>query len=77
VGRIDPEDVAIDIEQPDFTNLIQQFIHDQAHPDSASDTSDATLPTFYGKITRYPSAIATFHSPSDISGIGGMRRERI
>jgi len=32
---------------------------------------------FYGKISIYPSAIATFHAPSDISGIGGMRRERI
>ncbi|KAF8528622.1 hypothetical protein JB92DRAFT_3081421 [Gautieria morchelliformis] len=35
------------------------------------------LPTFYGKITVYPSAVATFHAPSDISGIGGMRREHI
>jgi hypothetical protein len=32
---------------------------------------------FYGKITIYSSAVATFHAPSDISGIGGMRRERI
>ncbi|KAF8802623.1 hypothetical protein BYT27DRAFT_7306648 [Phlegmacium glaucopus] len=32
---------------------------------------------FYGRITIYPSAVATFHAPSDISGIGGMRRERI
>jgi hypothetical protein len=32
---------------------------------------------FYGKMTIYPSAVATFHAPSDISGIGGMRRERI
>ena len=39
--------------------------------------SHATLPTFYGKITCYPSAVATFHVPSDISGVGGMHRERI
>ena len=32
---------------------------------------------FYGKISVYPSALATFHAPSDISGVGGMRRERI
>ena len=32
---------------------------------------------FYGKISIYPSALATFHAPSDISGVGGMRRERI
>jgi len=77
VGRIDPEDIAINIEQPDFTNLVKQFIHDQAHPDSTFDISHATLLTFYGKITCYPSAIATFHSLSDISGIGSMRREHI
>jgi len=77
VGRVYPEDVTFDIEQPDITNLIQQFIHKQEHPDSASDTSHATLSTFYGKITCYPSAVATFHAPSDISGIGGMRHERI
>lgn len=35
------------------------------------------LPTFYGKITIYTSAIATFYAPSDISGVGGMHRERI
>ncbi|KAH9014264.1 hypothetical protein EDB85DRAFT_1876526, partial [Lactarius pseudohatsudake] len=32
---------------------------------------------FYGKIIVYPSAVATFYAPSDISGIGGMHCERI
>ncbi|KAF8228269.1 hypothetical protein L208DRAFT_1292550, partial [Tricholoma matsutake] len=32
---------------------------------------------FYGKITIYTSAIATFYAPSDISGVGGMRCECI
>ncbi|OAX31238.1 hypothetical protein K503DRAFT_654751, partial [Rhizopogon vinicolor AM-OR11-026] len=32
---------------------------------------------FYEKITLYTSAVATFYAPSDISGIGGMRYERI
>ena len=35
------------------------------------------LPTFYGKITVYPSTIATFHTLSDISGIGGMHYKHI
>ena len=35
------------------------------------------LPPFNDKITVYPSAVAAFYSPSDISGIGGMRNERI
>ena len=32
---------------------------------------------FYGKITFYSSAVATFYAPSDISGIGGMHHECI
>lgn len=75
--RIYPEVIATAIEQPNFPDLIQQFIFDQQHPDHVSDASILDLPTFYGKITVYPSAVATFYAPSDISGIGGMRRERI
>ncbi|KAF8220423.1 hypothetical protein L208DRAFT_1333805, partial [Tricholoma matsutake] len=42
-----------------------------------SNTSSTDLPTFYGKITIYLSAVATFHALSDISGIGGMHHECI
>ena len=73
-----PEDVAVEIEQPDFPNLIQQFIYNEQCSDHVSnDSSASALPNFYGKISVYPSAVSTFHAPSDISGIGGMRRERI
>ncbi|KAF8462345.1 hypothetical protein JB92DRAFT_3136774 [Gautieria morchelliformis] len=76
--RVYPDDIAAEIEQPDFSDLIQQFIHKQENAqDSNSNNSVVALPTFYGKITVYPSAVATFHAPSDISGNGGMRRERI
>ncbi|KAH9988482.1 hypothetical protein BJV77DRAFT_1061409 [Russula vinacea] len=46
---------------------------------SSYDNSSMTknLPLFYQKITVYPSAVATFHAPSDISGVGGMRCECI
>jgi hypothetical protein len=80
VRSVYPEAIAVDIEQPDIHILIQQFIHERQHPDDVSEDSSASfsaLPPFYGKITIYPSAVATFHAPSDISGIGGMRRERI
>jgi hypothetical protein len=78
VRTVYPEDIADEIQQPDFPDLIQQFIYKQQHSDNDSDDSSASaLPTFYNKITVYPSAVATFHAPSDISGIGGMRRERI
>ena len=79
VYSVYPEDIAVEIEQPDLHILIQQFIHERQHPGHVSDdsTSVSALPTFYGKIAVYSSAVATFHAPSDISGIGGMRRERI
>ena len=35
------------------------------------------LPMIDGRIEVFNSAIATFHAPSDISGIAGMRREHI
>ena len=76
--RAYPEDIALEIEQPDFPNLIEEFIYNKQHSDDVLDDASASaLPTFYGKITVYPSAVATFHAPSDVSGVGGMRRERI
>ncbi|KAF8232665.1 hypothetical protein L208DRAFT_1167675, partial [Tricholoma matsutake] len=66
-----------EIEQPEFPNLIQQFIYKQQHSDDISNASISDLPMFYSKITIYSSAIATFHTPSDISGIGGMHCEHI
>ena len=78
VGRpVYPEDIAAEIGQPNLLNLIQNFIHDQQHSNHVSDPSVSALPIFYGKITVYPSAISTFHAPSDISGIGGMHHEWI
>ena len=71
------EDIAAEIQWPDFSNLIPQFIYNQQHSNCTSKPSSADLPTFYGKITIYPSAVTTFHVPSDISGIGGMCHECI
>ena len=66
--RAYPEDIALEIEQPDFPNLIEEFIYNEQHSyDVPDDASASALPTFYGKITVYPSAVATFHAPSDIS----------
>lgn len=43
----------------------------------SSSQTCINLSPFDKKITVYPSAVATFFSPSDISGVGGMRSERI
>ena len=65
-----------EIDEPRLTQLIQEFIHEQRHPGSSAHDIP-NLPPFYEKITIHTSAIATFHAPSDLSGIGGMKRERI
>ena len=77
--RVYADDIAAKIDQPDFVSLIQQFLYAQEHLDSNSSADQApiNLPPFHEKITIYPSAVATFYSPSDISGIKGMRYERI
>jgi hypothetical protein len=79
VSRIYPDALAADIDQPDLNLLIQKFLYTQTNsaslPIQALDSSN--LPPFHDKITTYPSAVATFFSPSDISGVGGMRNERI
>jgi hypothetical protein len=70
-----------EIQQPNFYSLLRKFLYYQLHSDSDSDTvSDIPpnrLPEFYWKLSIYPSAVATFFAPSDICGVGGMRRERI
>ncbi|KAH9026129.1 hypothetical protein EDB85DRAFT_1893545 [Lactarius pseudohatsudake] len=74
--KVYPDDITAKLAQPDFPRLIRKFIYDQEHLDSASDImsiSSTAHPTFYRKITVYPSTIATFQAPSDILGTGGMR----
>ena len=67
---------ADEVDEPRLTRLIQEFIHEQLHPGSSA-RDIPNLPLFYEKITIHTSAVATFHAPSDPSGIGGMKRERI
>jgi hypothetical protein len=73
-------DLAAEIQEPSFPTLIRRFLYDQIYPDnvlSASEVPIAACPSFTGKIRVHNSAVATFHAPSDPSGAGGMRRERI
>lgn len=71
--------------QPNLRQLIQIFLHTQLRADSlpslfSSDSdseSDHNLPDFNNTISVYNSAVATYYAPSDLSGVGGMHRERI
>ena len=70
--RVHPDQV----NKPNLMHLIQEFIYEQQHPgSSACDITN--LPQFYEKITIHTTAIATFHAPSDLSGVGGMKHEHI
>ena len=65
-----------EIDEPRLTWLIQEFIHEQCHPGSSAHNIP-NLPPFYKRITIHTSAITTFHAPSNLSGIGGMKCEHI
>lgn len=68
---------------PSLPDLISRFLYEQTHPDH--NHNDYPLdnvplqdcPVYSGKIYVYPSAVAIYYAPSDLSGIGGMYRERI
>jgi hypothetical protein len=66
--------------QPQFPMLVQRFLYDQLYPDSAITSRSVlpeSLPIIEGRLEVFNSAVATFRSPSDISGINGMHREHI
>ena len=68
------------IQQPCLPELLRRFLYDQVHPDSPVSPNDVALnecPQFYGRISVFHSAVARFYAPSDLSGAGGMYRERI
>jgi hypothetical protein len=77
--NVDASKVAADISQPDLIPLIHHFLYDKLHPhsDSSTATSSLPLPFFDEPISVYPSAMATFYSPSDLCGTQGMHHECI
>ena len=73
-------DVAASINQPRLPELVRCFLYDQLHSDTNISSFDVPLescPCFNGHIAMFHSAIAHFYAPSDMSGAGGMRQERI
>ncbi|KAF8809162.1 hypothetical protein BYT27DRAFT_7255031 [Phlegmacium glaucopus] len=68
------------VKQPQLPLLARRFLFDTLNPESdvpASRLPAAELPDIPGKVYVYSSARAVFYAPSDLSGIGGMRHERI
>ncbi|KAG1902160.1 uncharacterized protein F5891DRAFT_1127780 [Suillus fuscotomentosus] len=61
-------------------NLLQQFLFEQKHPNDTRDISEVSefhFPHYDGGISVFNSASSRFYSPSDLSGIGGMRTEYV
>lgn len=74
----DLEKLALHIQQPQFPLALRQFLYQHHYPDSENLPSHvADCPPFAGKINVHHSAVATFYSPSDLCGAGGMLRERV
>lgn len=64
----------------DLLPLVRRFLYEQINPDSELSGSQVNLsqcPNFQEYISVFTSAIATFYAPSDLSGSGGMLRQRI
>lgn len=66
---------------PSLPEMISEFLYEQENQDqdapAFTNLPPNQRPQCQGKIIAYPSAVATFYAPSDISGINGMCRERI
>jgi hypothetical protein len=76
----DIESLGIRIGFRNLAALTRRFLYDQLNKDGGLSGSNVHLsecPEIRGSVFVFHSAIATFYAPSDISGIGGMLRERI
>ena len=58
-------------------SLVRKFLFWQVHPGLSGGAPSDFFPSFNPRVNVFHSAKATFYSPSDPSGIGGMRYDYI
>ena len=79
--RVNAQNIAEDAKQLNLVSLIRVLLrqHSEPHANSTALPSSADYLDFTGEhpLTTYNSAVAMFYAPSDLSGAGGMRKERI
>ncbi|KAI0251372.1 hypothetical protein BJV78DRAFT_1316789 [Lactifluus subvellereus] len=68
--------------QPRLVEYIRRFLYDQSHPNAEICGMDVLLdlcPEISSqlRVNVFHSATSTYYAPSDLSGTGGMHRERI
>ena len=69
------DDIGDAIGFPELPDLVAQFVFQQRNPQVADIPENC--PHILEKAYSYKSAVATFHAPSDLCGIGGMQRQHI
>ncbi|KAM6502974.1 hypothetical protein JOM56_002951 [Amanita muscaria] len=72
--------LAVHLNIPSLPSMLSRFLYSQENPELDVPLNDIPLeqcPKFTGNVYVYPSAIATYCAPSDLSGVSGMFRERI
>ncbi|KAG2153474.1 uncharacterized protein EDB93DRAFT_1248739 [Suillus bovinus] len=73
-------ELGAELNVPHLAELVQWFLFEQSNPYDARDPTEITLlesPYYLGRISVFNSASSTFHAPSDLSGVGGMKRKYI
>ena len=81
-GDVTADELGDSLNKLNFVNKLHSFTTKHTHTHSISDMSpiydsDDEPPKIDELITLYPSAVTTYFSPSDLSGIGGMHSECI
>ncbi len=64
----------------EFPDALNRFVYNVLHPEASVDSDsvyDIDFPKIESCISVYHCATAIFFAPSDISGVGGMRKEVI
>ncbi|EIW85634.1 hypothetical protein CONPUDRAFT_118570 [Coniophora puteana RWD-64-598 SS2] len=69
------------LDVPNLKRLTRRFLHSQLGSDSTRRTVRSVppqdLPNLPDRLRVYDSAVSVFRAPSDLSGSGGLKRERI
>ncbi|KAG1719820.1 uncharacterized protein EDB91DRAFT_1284709 [Suillus paluster] len=70
--------LADELNIPNMTDLVQQFLVEQLYPDNdAAEAPFMECLHYEGRIRIFNSVVLMFFAPSDLSGIGGMKQEHI